>query len=153
VEYDLVNTTLETGLLTVSLTAADGTSKHSWRIESFAKPCCTLWHPRYEGDIEDRFIVANSEFKFKEYNVETKQCRKTCLAPRYGFPPSKLQIVPYIDETQGENEPIIRAYAFATSSKVIGVGLLPIDGDPSKVCVITIIVMFQYNYNHPSSFL
>lgn len=136
VEYDLVNTSMENGVLTVSTVATDGTVRSALRIESFARPCCTLWHPRNEEDNEDRFIVANTEFKFKEFNVDSKQCRKTCLAPRYGFPPSSLSIIPYIDPFPAENQPPIRAYAFATSSKVIGVGRLPLDGDPSKANAI-----------------
>ena len=38
----------------------------------------------------DRFIVANDEFKLKEYNIDSKLCRKTTIAPRFGTPPATL---------------------------------------------------------------
>eukprot|EP01039_Chlorochromonas_danica_P007847 gene7848-8660_t len=136
VEYNLALSNVESGVITMNTVALDGSSCHSFRIESFARPCCTLWHPRYEEDIEDRFIIANSEFKFKEFNADSKQCRKTCLAPRYGFPPAFLACIPYNDPLRLEDDPPIRAYAFATNNKVIGVGLLPLDGDPSKANAI-----------------
>ena len=41
-----------------------------------------------------RFVIANDVFKFKEFNLDSKQCRKTSLAPRFGNPPSLLLPIP-----------------------------------------------------------
>lgn len=94
-------------------------------IEQSATPLALLWHPHIEGDVEDRLIVANDEFKFKEINVDSKQCRRTTLAPTYGGPPNTLLPVPVGGKTT--------VFAYATASKVIGVGCLPLTGDPSRV--------------------
>eukprot|EP01036_Dinobryon_divergens_P027639 gene27639-36445_t len=76
-------------------------------------PTAVFWNPRTEEDVEDRFIVANDEFKLKEYNIDSKLCRKTTIAPRFGTPPATLlQVAKY---------------------RVIGMGTFPLTGDPSKV--------------------
>lgn len=52
-----------------------------------------------------RFVIANDVFKFKEFNLESKQCRRTSLAPRFGNPPTTLLVIPPppgpISETAG----------------------------------------------------
>jgi hypothetical protein len=122
------------------------------KIESVARPLALLWHPRREDDAEDKFIIATDEFKLKEYNVDSKQCRKTTLAPTFGGPP--VALVPlrkYVASiSTSTNDSSVGAggvggdesgvlgeveyYAYATYSKVIGVGALPLTGDPAKVC-------------------
>lgn len=39
-------------------------------------------------------MIANDVFKFKEFNLESKQCRRTSLAPRFGNPPTTLLVIP-----------------------------------------------------------
>ena len=72
-----------------------------------------------------RFIVANDGFKLKEFNVDSKQCRKTTLAPTFGGPATMLCPL-VVGET-------VSHFAYSTGSKVIGLGCLPLTGDPSKV--------------------
>lgn len=78
-----------------------------------------------------RFVTANDLFKFKEYNADSKQCRKTSLAPRFGTAPTSLLAIP------GNNtaEFSTRYLAFSTSYRVIGLTSFPLTGDPSKVCI------------------
>jgi cilia- and flagella-associated protein 251 len=69
--------------------------------------------------------VANDEFKFKEFNADSKQCRKTTLAPTFGGPPNKLLALPF-NGTVGH-------YAYSTAERIVGLGCLPLTGDPTKV--------------------
>lgn len=55
-EYDLANSTATTGLLCVKTTRTDGTPALSQRLEQSAKPTAVLWHPRLQGDDEDRWV-------------------------------------------------------------------------------------------------
>lgn len=77
VEYDLINSSLATGVMCVkSLTANaaaaaanaasaengntntnnGSTTVCSHRIELSAKPTAVMWHPKLNGDFEDRYI-------------------------------------------------------------------------------------------------
>ncbi len=83
-----------------------------------------------------RFVVANDEFKFKEFNVDSKQCRKTTLAPRFGNPPVVLLPIPNGNANSAVGEAsgsIPDHFCFATSSRVIGIGAFPLTGNPSSV--------------------
>jgi WD40 repeat protein len=73
-------------------------------------------------------VIANDEFKFKEFNADSKHCRKTSLAPRFGSPLTFLLQIPKAKENSSPNY-----FAFASSSRVIGIGTFPLTGDPSKV--------------------
>jgi len=95
------------------------------RIESTARPTAIMWQPQVEGEIEEKFIIANDEFKFKELNADSKQCRRTTLAPMFGGPINRL--LPIVDEGT------TKFYAYSTASKVIGIGCLPLTGNPSEV--------------------
>lgn len=78
----------------------------------------------------------NNEFKIKQYNIDSKQCRKTCLAPRYGLPPNEIQLVPYstISQSNQEGQQFWQStYVFSTTQRIIGVGHFPLDGNPDKV--------------------
>lgn len=70
-------------------------------------------------------MCANDEFKFKEYNADSKQCRKTTMAPTFGGPPNQLVYLP------GNNER--RCFAYSTAERIVGVGVLPLTGDPRNV--------------------
>lgn len=72
-------------------------------------------------------MVANDEFKLKEYNIDSKLCRRTTIAPRFGSPPSRMEQVPSMDG-------LVQYFAFAAAQRVIGIGSFPLSGDPSKVC-------------------
>lgn len=82
-----------------------------------------------------RFVIANDEFKFKEYNIDSKLCRKTTIAPRFGTPPARLLQVP-IASASAAGQSSIGYFAFAASSRVIGIGTFPLTGDPSKVPIV-----------------
>ena len=100
-------------------------------------------------------------FKFKEYNIDSKQCRLTSLAPMFGNPPTTLLPIPIAatvisnphepfsngcngemesklpdEEAQEETakvEPVSEYFAFSTASRVIGLSAFPLTGDPSQV--------------------
>jgi cilia- and flagella-associated protein 251 len=128
VEYDLVNSSMTAGVIPTKVLATDGSSNTSIRIESWTLPTCVLWHPKRPDDVEDKFLIVSSDYKIKEFNAESKQCRKTCLAPRYGSVVDRILLLPKSHSEQGK-----AAYVFGTSSRIVGMGLLPIDGDPTKL--------------------
>ena len=94
-----------------------------------------MWHPKSAADPEDRFVMANNEFKLKEFNIQSKHCRKTTLAPRFGNPPVCLVQVPMGTKPNTGPEEVVASthFAFATASRVIGIGCFPLTGDPSEV--------------------
>ena len=94
-------------------------------LDCTALPTSLLWHPRIGGDAEDKFIIATDEFKMKEFNIESKLCRKTTLAPTFGTPPNCMILLKGAEDGN--------FFAYSTKSKVIGVGALPLTGDPSRV--------------------
>lgn len=55
-EYDLVNSTLATGILCVKTANTNSSTVCSHRIELSAKPTAVMWHPKLNGDFEDRFV-------------------------------------------------------------------------------------------------
>ncbi len=105
------------------------TSDAPVRIELTARPTAILWHPHIGQDVEERFIIANDEFKLKEFNVDTKQCRKTTLAPTFGGPPNRLLLLPENLNSESRD----RYYAYSTSERVVGIGKLPLTGNPEQV--------------------
>lgn len=122
VEFNLQISSVRLGLCTGDIPAS---------IESTARSTAILWHPRIGEDIEDRFITVNDEFKFKEFNADSKQCRKTTLAPTFGGPPNKIVLMP--PDASDETHSKTRYYAYSTAERVVGLGCLPLTGDPSKV--------------------
>ena len=100
-----------------------------------------------------RFVTATDAFKFKEFNVQSKQCRKTSLAPRFGSPVNKLVPVPRVsastassqqqrtEQLSSDKQPLTGSsgsrasnmFAFATPYRVIGLSSFPLTGDPSQV--------------------
>lgn len=119
VEYDLEGSSVTFGVI------CRQDSQLLQRIESTARPTAIMWQPQVEGDIEEKFIVANDEFKFKEFNADSKQCRKTTLAPMFGGPINRILPVTH--------EGLTKFYAYSTASKVIGIGCLPLTGNPSEI--------------------
>ncbi|RHY53309.1 hypothetical protein DYB26_001921 [Aphanomyces astaci] len=74
------------------------------KIEQSATPTTFFWHPDMPGVHEDLVVIANDEYKFKQWNANNKTCRKTTLHPTYGGP----------------------------LNRVVGVLKLPLDGNPHK---------------------
>ena len=131
-------------------------------IEVEARPTAILWHPIINSnDTEDRFILANDEYKLKEFNADSKQCRKTTLAPVFSnFLNSNFQnnfnnnnrIQSYGSNVALTNSsttisgplnfliPItingkVSHYGYSCSSRIIGLGSFPLTGDPSEVFI------------------
>lgn len=161
VEYDLIASTTSTGIAVVSSTANTKESSR-YRLELTAVPTALMWHTHLDDDVEDRFVIANSEFKFKEFNADSKQCRKTTLAPTFGInvsqantmnninnylncgAPTRLlplplpihQKIPGVGTSASSKAAIHgiqRHYIYATSHRVIGIGSFPLTGNPEEV--------------------
>jgi len=118
VEYDVISSSVETGVQ-----FADQTQPNSV-LDISSRPTASMWHPKQESDVEDRFIVAFESYKFKEYNADSKQCRKTTLSPSYGDVINRLLPIYRDDKCD--------YYAFASSDGVIGVGRFPLTGNPTQ---------------------
>jgi cilia- and flagella-associated protein 251 len=118
VEYNLAKSSVRTGVKI--------SENGALRIELTARPTAMVWHPHIGEDIEDRFIVANDEFKLKEFNADSKQCRRTSIAPTFGNPPNKLIALPASDS--GNNR-----YVYSTAERIVGVGCIPLTGNPTEV--------------------
>lgn len=93
------------------------------RIEQLAYPTACIWMESAESK-EPLLIVSNDEYKIKLWNTDSKTNRKTCLSPTYGGPITKLFKL--------SKENVINVLGYATNEKVIGLILLPIDGNPNK---------------------
>lgn len=92
------------------------------KIEQNARALCIA---EYAPVTKERFFVtANDQFKFKLYNVTTKMCRKTILAPTFGAPVDRMKLMP---------EP--RYMAFMSSDK-LGIHIIPLDGNPHKAMAV-----------------
>jgi len=124
VEFNLPACSIRSGLFTVDIPL---------RIESTARPTAILWHPHIGSDLEDRFVIANDEFKFKEFNADSKQCRRTTLAPTFGGPPNRLLVLPEQHDIDQEEAVTKGHYVYATADRVVGLGRLPLTGNPKTV--------------------
>ena len=118
VEYDIEASTVIGGVIPMK-------EEKPPALDLTAFPSSMMWAPSSGTEGEEKFMVCNDEFKIKEYNLESKQCRKTCISPTYGGPVNKMIPLP----VNGK----VRHYAYSTGSKVIGLGTLPITGDPTEV--------------------
>ena len=117
-EYDLKRSSVHAGILLVEKPS---------KIEFYSTPKAVAWHPKIGEDTEDKFIVANDEYKFKEYNSESKQCRKTTMYPSYGGVIDKMIVI-------GQNDPELCPFlAFSASEKIVGLAKLPLTGNPDKM--------------------
>lgn len=112
------------------------------RIEQGATPTACCWHPELpRGALqEDLLVVANDEYKLKQWNASNKTCRKTTLGPSYGGPINRLVPIPVKSQPQpqgsGPNSASMlaaeRYCAYSTHEKVVGLLKLPLDGNPHK---------------------
>ncbi|OWZ09885.1 hypothetical protein PHMEG_00017341 [Phytophthora megakarya] len=105
-------------------------------VEQSAVPTACCWHPELRGVQEDLVIVANDEYKLKQWNTGNQTCRKTTLGPSYGGPINKLVPVPLRDDVQIAAEAtggVAERYCvYSTHEKVVGLLKLPLDGNPHK---------------------
>ncbi|GLG99053.1 WD repeat-containing protein [Gryllus bimaculatus] len=92
------------------------------RIEQSAIPYCMTVYPKF--GVENFILVANSEYKFKIFNDDSRLCRKTALGPRFEKPVSKIVILP---KRQEKSQCMVYA-----CEKHIGIQMLPLDGNPYK---------------------
>lgn len=138
VEYDLVSSTVATG---VKCMKNENNGNTSHRLEFDAKPTAIMWQPHFGvEEVEDRFVVANDAFKFREFNVQSMESRKTSLAPRFGSPVNNLVLIPAtahdsaaVEQQSAENSAkLSKVFAFATPYRVIGLSTFPLTGDPSQ---------------------
>ncbi|GLD94183.1 hypothetical protein PINS_up002794 [Pythium insidiosum] len=114
------------------------------KIEQSARPTACCWHPEMKSLHEDMLIVANDEYKLKQWNSHNKTCRKTTLGPSYGGPINRLVPLPLrpglvasdsadTQTTAANNAlPAERYCAYSTHEKVVGLLKLPLDGNPHK---------------------
>jgi hypothetical protein len=90
-----------------------------------------------------RFVVSNDVFKLKEYNLDSKQCRRTSLAPRFGNPPTTMLLIPPPPSSAAAEvaapPPAEENFVFSTGARVVGVSSFPLTGDPSQVRIAPII--------------
>ncbi|RLN27044.1 hypothetical protein BBJ28_00008214 [Nothophytophthora sp. Chile5] len=106
------------------------------RVEQSAMPTACCWHPELRGIQEELVVVANDEYKLKQWNAGNQTCRKTTLGPSYGGPINRLVPVPLREDAQLSAEAgggVAERYcAYSTHEKVVGLLKLPLDGNPHK---------------------
>ncbi|CEG43686.1 flagellar associated protein [Plasmopara halstedii] len=106
------------------------------RIEQSAVPTACCWHPELQGVHEDLVIVADDEYKLKQWNMGNQTCRKTTLGPSYSGPIHKLVPVPLRDEEEiavkAAGDIAQRYCVYSTCEMVVGLLELPLDGNPRK---------------------
>ncbi|ETW03271.1 hypothetical protein H310_04779, partial [Aphanomyces invadans] len=100
------------------------------KIEQSATPTTCFWHPDMAGVHEDLVVVANDEYKFKQWNANNKTCRKTTLSPTYGGPLNRVLAIPA--DKSAHDKSSGRYCAYSTHDKVVGLLKLPLDGNPHK---------------------
>lgn len=141
VEYDLFASTAMSGVQ-----VANRASPRT-RVDLTGRPTAVMWHPHTEDDVEDRFVVSNHEYKLKEFNADSKQCRNTTLAPSFGGCANKLLLVPSVMAQKGSSSSggggaaggesqltvVTRHYAYSTPERIIGLGSFPLSGSPDEV--------------------
>jgi len=147
VDYDLSQTTVERGFFfrkPPAETGSTGKNQTPWTMDVSLTAACGLWYPA--NDVEDRFVISYENYKYKEYNSDSKIARKTLLAPTYGGCVRKMHpIIRLTDPNQpgagagagaaaaGDSD-VIRSYfyAYSTNHRIIGIGNLPLSGNPTK---------------------
>ena len=115
-EYNLLKSSSSAGIIC---------TEKSSQVELYAKPTTCAWLPYVGENREDKFLITNDEYKFKEFNSETKQCRKTTMYPSFGGVIDKIMCVG--DDTVGH------FLAFSTAEKIVGLAALPLTGNPYKM--------------------
>eukprot|EP01138_Halocafeteria_seosinensis_P012467 gb/GECG01012739.1/.p1 GENE.gb/GECG01012739.1/~~gb/GECG01012739.1/.p1 ORF type:complete len:1026 (+),score=133.98 gb/GECG01012739.1/:1-3078(+) len=82
---------------------------------------------------ERMVITANDEYKFKLWNAETRTCRRTVLSPTYGGPIARMAVLRNANEDKYSGDDTRPQFlVYRTTEKVVGVIMLPLDGNPHK---------------------
>ncbi|KAG5477566.1 hypothetical protein CUR178_05271 [Leishmania enriettii] len=88
-------------------------------------------------DVLDMLLIATSEYKFQVYLSNwSRQCVKTVLAPTFGGPVTRMNVVPVAKQpaasadASSSSPPPSHCLVYATKEKVIGLTQLPLRGDP-----------------------
>ena len=115
-EYNLIKSNPTTGIVC---------TEKSSKVEPYAKPTTCIWLPHVGDDVEDKFVVSNDEFKFKEFNADSKQCRKTTMYPSFGGIIERMICIG--DQESGH------FLVFSTVDKIVGLVALPLTGNPYKM--------------------
>lgn len=97
------------------------------KIEQTAHPTCCFWSDDFADGREPILVIGNDEYKFKLWNTDSKTCRKTVLAPTYGGYINDIFLLP-----QAITNKDIDCIVYGTDEKVIGMVMLPFDGNPLK---------------------
>lgn len=133
VQYDLMASSVLAGVV------VDG---ERTRVEQTAVPTCCIWYPL--GSIsgtdprEHLVLSASDEYKFKLWNSTSRACRATKLSPTFGGPVNNMVHVPRApsgavgaaeDEEHGSRHDLL---AYSTADRVVGLVLLPLDGNPRR---------------------
>lgn len=74
--------------------------------------------------------MAFDSYKIKEFNADSKQCRKTSLSPTMDGAIKKLVAIRASGRTT--------LFAFSTQHRVLGAGCWPLSGNPTKVSSIAL---------------
>ncbi|ESL06745.1 hypothetical protein TRSC58_05577 [Trypanosoma rangeli SC58] len=128
VEYDLINSEPESGLLV----------RTAHKITQGASPTGFLWvqengvikdmKRRRQGDeaaIDDFLLVSTNDYKITVFLSDwSRQCVKSVLAPTFGGPVAEMFTVPSLPGSERT------CLFYATREKVIGLIRLPLLGDP-----------------------
>lgn len=118
VEYDVPNCSVDGGIRLVSYADIG-------RAAAVPTAVCLAPPTQKNTSGGPLLITADNAFKFRTYDSATQTCKKTVLGPTYGGPLKNLNVF----QTAGRDDHFL---AYATPEKVIGLSLLPLDGDPSK---------------------
>ena len=100
------------------------------KIEQEHKPTCCLWYPVSTG--EDLLLTMNDAYKIKLWNANNKDCRLTCLGPTSGGPITKLRLIAKYKDARTAIDAPDYYLIYSTDEKVIGLIMLPVDGNPNK---------------------
>lgn len=175
VEYDCEKSTSSDGVICFGEGKLEN---RAIRVELTAKPSAIMWPEPDDEVSENKFIIANDHYKFRELNADTNKCRKVTNTPLVGGYPSKLLIIPLpkdltppdelnsvtdfgsdaaLEHGEGapdtpegeaqesplgtnpeeaehhESEAPLRYYVYAAEDRTIGIGCLPLTGNPNLV--------------------
>ena len=96
------------------------------KIEQEFRPTCCIWYPINTG--QDLILTMNDAHKIKLWDVNSLECRKTCLGPTYG-PVTKLRL---LEKAKGDRGVKDYFLAYAADEKIAGLMKLPVNGNPNK---------------------
>ncbi|KAH6584921.1 hypothetical protein BASA60_000761 [Batrachochytrium salamandrivorans] len=112
-DFDLEGSSVSCGLLINSIR----------KIEQIYRPEAAILYNCHHDIHPEQFILTfNSGYKLRQFTSSTQLCRKTVLGPTFGGHVNNLCVLPSATGA--------KYLAFSTTSQVIGVTKLPLDGNP-----------------------